>query len=317
LGKVKGSKGKHRCVKALREKVKNVSFLFTFVKLHTMDVKLAKELFPVRDKNSRKGNNGKALVVGGSWLYHGAPVLSSLAAQRTGVDLLYLAVPKPLVPSIRAISPDLIVFPLPDLKFTKGSARRLLKRLPEVDSVLLGPGMGKRAVEGLKTFLQGDLDEGIRFVLDADALRHELLPFVRGKAIITPHAGEFKRLFDVDLSEFKLEERAEKVKEKAKEYDLTILLKGRVDVISDGSKVFLNRTGNSGMSVGGTGDVLAGIALAFLSRGLKPLHAASLAAFFNGLAGDRARERYGFHFTAKMMLEEIPSVMKDFDVEVE
>lgn len=287
------------------------------MELRTVDTKLAKELFPVRSKNSRKGNNGKALVVGGSWLYHGAPVLSSLAAQRTGVDLLYLAVPKPLVPSVRAISPDLIIFPLPDLKFTKGSAKRLLKRLPEVDSILLGPGMGKQAVEGLKTFLQGDLDEGIRFVLDADALRHELLSLVRGKAIITPHIGEFKRLFNVDLSDFESEERVKKVKEKAKEYDLTVLLKGRIDIISDGSKAFLNRTGNCGMSVGGTGDVLAGMALAFLSRGLKPLYAASLAAFFNGLAGDRARERYGFHFTAKMMLEEIPFIMKDFDVEVE
>ncbi len=280
-----------------------------------VDEGLIRRIYPPRSPTSRKGQNGRLLVVGGSWLYHGAPVLASLAAQRAGVDLLYLAVPKALVPSVRAISPDLIVFPLPDLKFTRGSARRLLKKMPEVDAVLIGPGLGKGSLEGARTFLQELADTDLRYVLDADALRPELIPIVRDRAIITPHAGEFKRLFGEDLMDKNAEERAELVMEMAKRERLTILLKGPVDVISDGNEVYLNRTGNSGMSVGGTGDVLSGIVSAFVARGLPLVHAAVLGAFFNGLAGDRAREKYGFHFTASMMLEEVPHVMKPFDRE--
>ncbi len=280
-----------------------------------VDEGLIRRIYPIRSPGSRKGQNGRLLVVGGSWLYHGAPVLASLAAQRTGVDLLYLAVPKALVPSVRAISPDLIVIPLPDLKLTRGSARRLLKKMPEVDAVLIGPGLGKASLDGIRTFLQELIDTGLRYVLDADALRTEVLPLVRDKAIITPHVGEYKRLFNVDLSGMEVEERAEEVLKRAREEKLTIALKGRIDVVSDGKEVYLNRTGNSGMSVGGTGDVLSGIISAFAARGLSLLHAALLGMYFNGLAGDGAKEKYGFHFTASMMLEEIPYVMKPYDKE--
>ncbi len=285
------------------------------VQIKKVDEKVVKEIYPTRKKFSRKGQNGRVLVVGGSWLYHGAPVLASLAAQRTGIDLLYLAVPKPLVPSVRAISPDLIVIPLPDLKFTRGSARRLIKKMPEVDSILLGPGMGKEALEGLKIFLQELKDSSHSYTLDADALRPELIPLVRGKAIITPHTGEFKRLFKEDLSNLDFAERAEKVIKKAKEEDVTILLKGPIDVISNGEEVYVNETGNSGMSTGGTGDVLSGMTVAFQSKHIPHIHAAILAAYFNGLAGDRARGKYGFHFTASMVIDEIPFVMKEFDKE--
>ena len=280
-----------------------------------LDEGLVRQIYPSRPPSSRKGQNGRLLVVGGSWLYHGAPVLASLAAQRAGVDLLYLAVPKALVPSVRALSPDLIVIPLPDLKFTRGSARRLLKKMPEVDAVLIGPGLGKGSVEGTKTLLQELADSGLRYVLDADALRQEIIPIVRDKAVITPHSGEFKRLFGEDLSGKGPKDRAEVVLRTAKEERLTILLKGPTDVISDGREVYLNKTGNSGMSVGGTGDVLSGIVSAFVARGLPLLYAAILGAYFNGLAGDKAKEKYGFHFTASMMLDQIPEVMKPFDKE--
>lgn len=281
-----------------------------------VDEELVRRIYPARSRTSREGENGRLLVIGGSWLHHGAPVLASLGAQRAGVDLLYLAVPKALTPAVRAISPDLIVFPLPDLKFTKGSARRLLKRMPEVDAVLIGPGLGKGSIEGAKVLLQELLDSKLRYVLDADALYPELLPFVKGRAVITPHIAEFKRLFGVDISDKDVEDRSKYVMEAAMREGVTILLKGPTNVISDGNEVYINATGNPGMTVGGVGHVLSGIVAAFVARGLPLLHAAILGAFFNGLAGDRAREKYGFHFTASMMVEELPHVMKPFDKEV-
>lgn len=270
-----------------------------------------------RRKYSRKGENGIVLVVGGSWLYHGAPALAAMASFRCGIDLVYIAVPEKITTAIRALSPNFIVLPLPDLKLTKGSVRRLEKILPEVDAAVVGPGLVPKDADALTFLLKELLEKDIALVLDAAALIPDVLAVVKGKRVVlTPHAGEFKRLFGIELTK-SAEERAVHVKEKASEYSLTILLKGVVDVISDGETVVLNRTGTSAMTVGGTGDVLSGLVAGFLSKGAKPIEAAVAAARVNGLAGERATVRLGYHIVATDLLDEIPQILKAYDVIVE
>ncbi len=281
-----------------------------------IDDEFVRKIYPARRKGSHKGQNGRVLIVGGGWMYHGAPLLASLAALKTGVDLVYVAAPKPICDPLRSFSPDLIVIPLPDYKFTKGSARKLLKLAPEVDAVLIGNGMGKGNSEAISLFIR--LTKVGQLVIDADGIDRTAVENLSGKRVIlTPHEGEFKRVSGIDLAGKQFEEKMDIVKEFAGRTGVTVILKGAVDIISDGKAVLLNRTGNAGMTAGGTGDALAGLATAFLSKQLEPLHAASLAAYFNGLAGDMALENYGLHFTASDMIKFYPNVMKPYDRLVE
>ena len=111
---------------------------------------IVRKFIPTRMINSRKGDNGKVLVVGGSYMYHGAPILSSLAALRTGSDLVYTSVPKNNVQATRAASPDLIVIPLADSKLTRGAVNKLLGQIPAgIDSAAIGMGLAIQDIEAL------------------------------------------------------------------------------------------------------------------------------------------------------------------------
>lgn len=273
----------------------------------------AKTILKPRSPDSRKGENGVVAVVGGGRLYHGAPFLSAAAALRSGVDLVYLCVPQPIATAVRALSPDFIVIPRPDVKLTVGAVNKLLKWLPDVGAAVVGPGLGRQKMDGACKLVRELAFKGVKLVLDADALNKGVVEAAGGReAVVTPHAGEFKRVFDVELDRT-VESRVEKVREMAERSRVTILLKGRVDVISDGVRVALNYTGSPAMTVGGTGDVLSGVTAALLAKGVEPFYAASLAAYFNGLAGENAAEKRGMHIVASDLLEEIPRVMMKFD----
>ncbi|MEM0123229.1 MAG: NAD(P)H-hydrate dehydratase [Conexivisphaerales archaeon] len=277
-----------------------------------IDEAFIRSIYPSRKKGSHKGQNGRVLIVGGGWMYHGAPLLASMAALKVGVDLVYVAVPRPICDPIRSFSPDLIVMPLPDYKFTNGSARKLLKLEPEVDAVLIGNGMGKGNSGAISLFVRLTKIEGL--VIDADGIDKAAVESLNGKrTILTPHEGEFRRVSGIDLTGKEFEEKMNVVKEFAAKTGVTVILKGPIDIITDGKEILLNRTGNAGMTAGGTGDALAGLATAFMSKQLEPLLAASLAAYFNGLAGDLALETYGLHFTASDMIKFYPYVMSPYD----
>jgi NAD(P)H-hydrate epimerase len=278
-----------------------------------IDGTLIARLMPPRRRTSRKGENGVVLVVGGSKLYHGAPTLAALSALRSGVDLVFVAVPEPIAAPVRSISPALIVFPLPDSKLTRGAADRLLKWLPRVDVAILGPGLGRQRTDGLRHLIQELKLRGVRLLLDADALQPEVVEVAaHHPTVITPHAGEFRRVFGVEPGP-DLEARVQLVGRQAEEKGLVILLKGPVDVVSDGANVYVNRTGTPAMTVGGTGDVLSGLVGGLMAYGLPPLEAAIAGAYINGLAGERAAERLGLHLTPLDLVEAIPYVMKQFD----
>ncbi|AJZ75474.1 NAD(P)H-hydrate dehydratase [Candidatus Nitrosotenuis cloacae] len=267
-----------------------------------------------RKQDSRKGQNGKVLVVGGSYMYHGAPVLASLAALRVGTDLVYTAVPKINASATRAISPNLIVIPMVDAKLTRGSANKLLGQVQSgLDSATIGMGLAIADEEGLKNLVKSLLDQDVRLSLDASALIGAILPIISGKnVVLTPHAGEFQRLFGV-LPSNKIKERITLVERFAKEHQTTILLKGATDVISNGNQTYINPKNLASMTVGGTGDVLSGLVAGLLSKNRNAIESATAASYVNGMAGKLAQRNHGFHIVATDLIDNISSAMKPFD----
>ena len=269
---------------------------------------------PPRKALSRKGDNGKILVIGGNYIYHGAPILSSIAALRTGADLVYTCVPKTHVMATRAFSPNLIVVPLVDAKLTRGSVQKLLGIIPkELDSATIGMGLGIQDREAIKILIKSLLDRAVMLSLDASCLVPEILPDIKDKkVVVTPHAGEFRRLFG-ELPPDNVKQRTRMVEKYAKENGVTILLKGPTDIVSDGNQTYLNPKNIAAMTVGGTGDVLSGVVAAMLSKNRNPVQAASAAVFVNGKAGYMAQKKYGLHIVATDLLDFIPFAMKPFD----
>ena len=285
------------------------------MKSETLTKNIIKGFMPTRNKSSRKGDNGKVLVVGGSYVYHGAPVLSSLAALRIGTDLDYTAVPKNNVQATRAISPDLIVIPLADAKLTRGSVNKLLGQIPkDLDSATIGMGLAIQDIEALKILVKSLLNRDVRLSLDASALVKSILPLIKGKnVVVTPHSGEFYRLFGEELPSEK-KNHVKFIEKVAKKYSVTILLKGQTDIISDGKRTFQNsKTESSAMTVGGTGDVLSGIISGLLARNRNSLESAAIAAYLNGLCGKYVQKEIGIHMVASDLINALPYVAKTFD----
>jgi hydroxyethylthiazole kinase-like uncharacterized protein yjeF len=150
-------------------------------------------------------------------------------------------------------------------------------------------------------------------LIDADALKSISIikkGISNGFVVITPHAGEFEAVSGTSPSR-DMKKRIEQVRDFASKAGLIALLKGHVDVISDGIRLKLNNTGNPGMTVGGTGDVLSGIIAGLMAQGVDAYRAAVAGAFVNGAAGDFAAEKYGFHLTPTDLLEYIPKLLSE------
>ena len=275
---------------------------------------MVKKYIPPRNLNSRKGDNGKVLVVGGSYMYHGAPILSSLAALRTGADLVYTAVPKVNAQASRAISPDLIVIPLADSKLTRGSVNKLLGQIPVgIDSAAIGMGLAVENIEALKLLIKSLIERDVRLSLDASALRKEILPIIKGKnVVVTPHSGEFERIFGEKIPSNK-KTRISTLEKLAKKNSITILLKGQDDIITDGVMTLINSKNTPAMTVGGTGDVLSGIVASMMSRNRNVMEAAASAAFLNGQAGKLIQKQFGTHMIATDLIDVLPLASKVFD----
>ncbi|GFN41984.1 MAG: NAD(P)H-hydrate dehydratase [Thaumarchaeota archaeon] len=280
----------------------------------TLQTTIVKKFIPARKANSRKGENGTVLVVGGSYIYHGAPILSSLAALRAGTDLVYTSVPKINAQSTRAISPNLIVIPLVDQKLTRGAVRKLLGAIPKnLDSATIGMGLAIAEKTSLNILVESLIKNDIRVSLDASALVSDILPVISNKnAVVTPHAGEFKRLFGISPPENQ-KQRISMVEKFARKHGITILLKGQTDVVSDGKTTYLNPKKIPAMTVGGTGDVLSGLVAGILSKNRNALESAAAATYINGLAGKLVQKKLGLHMTSMDLIDAIPQVMKPFD----
>ena len=275
---------------------------------------LVKAFIPSRDNNSRKGNNGKVLIVGGSYIYHGAPALSSLAALRSGSDLVYTCVPKINAFSTRSISPDLIVIPMADSKLTRGTTNKLLGQVPvDIDSATIGMGLAIQDVEAIKLLVRSLLDRNVRISLDASCLVKEILPIIEGQnVVVTPHSGEFKRIFG-DQIENEINSKIVLCEKYAKKYSISILLKGQDDIITNGDITYTNSTLTPCMTVGGTGDVLSGLTAGFLARNKNMIESASAATFVNGAAGEILQNEFGNHILASDLISTLPRVLNSFN----
>jgi NAD(P)H-hydrate epimerase len=267
-----------------------------------------------RPLSAHKGDFGRLLVVGGSEVFSGAPTLVSLAALRTGVDIAYLAAPTKTAQAISSMSPDLITIKLDGNHLNPSNVASLKAYIEAVDAVVVGPGLGlhSETKQFVKDFVGAVENAGKPLLLDADGLKAfaEFKRPLKIPVVFTPHAGEYGVLAGRKLPE-NLEERVIKVQETAEELDAVILVKGQVDVVCDEKHVKLNFTGNPGMTVGGTGDVLSGVVGAFLAQKTNPFEAAVAGAFVNGAAGDFVASEIGYHLVATDLLEWIPRVLDD------
>ncbi len=265
------------------------------------------ELYPVPKQYSHKGNNGVVTVVGAG-AFTGAAVFSTLAAYRTGADLVYTFVPGDSVRTVASFSPSIMAFPAGENSLSAESIDDMMPWIGRSGAVLVGPGTDASSGDFIRTLI-GRIT--CPLVIDAGGIevagRHRDL--LRGKdAVITPHAREFTALTGARLQE-DTDSRRQDVMKWAAELGVTILLKGAVDIISDGKRVRLNDTGNPGMTVGGTGDVLAGVVAALMSKGLGAFNAARLGAYINGCAGDLCFRRKAYGLMANDVIEAIPDVL--------
>ncbi len=251
---------------------------------------------PKKPSGAHKGWAGYVLVIGGG-PYQGAPFLAGTAALRSGADVVRVATP------VAGFMPDLILERLPGNKVGKEHLTRLLALAESADVVIAGPGLGADS-ESLEVASQV-VSAAKRAVVDADLLRNPL-PKAREQTIYTPHAGEFARVF-CPVPE-KLGERGIIVREAAKRAGGTVLLKGAVDVISDGSRVKFNRSGAPGMTTGGTGDVLSGVCGGLLAR-MDAFEAACAAVHAAGLAGELADEDTGDGLIATDLLRHLAYIV--------
>ncbi len=275
------------------------------------DVSLATK---TRSPTAHKGDFGKLLVLGGSQVYSGAPTLVSMAALRTGVDIVYTAAPEKTAYAISALSPDLITVKLEGENLKPSNMDTIKPYLTSVDAVVIGPGLGLTAETS--KFVKACIDEVEKakkpLLLDADGLK-AFAKFQRPlkvPLVLTPHQGEYAILAGQKLPE-RRDEAISVIQETAKKLNATILVKGKVDVVCDAERVKLNFTGNPGMTVGGTGDVLSGIIGGLLAQKVDSFEAAVAGAFVNGAAGDFVANEIGFHMVATDIIEWIPHILDD------
>lgn len=270
------------------------------------------DILPDRDVLAHKGDFGRILLLCGSRGYTGAAYLAAMGALRSGAGLVYLGVTESIyaIEAVKLNEP--IVFPLPDEggMLAVSAVEQIRKLLPKMDAVLVGPGLGqsKGTLAALKTVLR---EFGGPVVLDADGInllaRHKYL--LRGRTaptVLTPHEGEFARLAGQITPD-----RQTAAEMLARELGCIVVLKGHGTIITDGVVCYQNTTGNPGMAVGGSGDVLAGMITSLLGQHIVPLEAAAVGTWLHGAAGDRCAEKLGqYAMLPTDLLEELPRLMK-------
>jgi ADP-dependent NAD(P)H-hydrate dehydratase / NAD(P)H-hydrate epimerase len=267
-----------------------------------------------RSTSAHKGDFGRLLVVGGSEVYSGAPTLVSLGALRTGIDLVYLAAPRKVAESVSSMSPDLIAIKLEGKNLSKDNIETIRPYLNMVDAVAMGPGLGLSPETGefVKLFVEEIEKTGKPLLLDADGLKAfaKFKRPLKTPLVLTPHSGEYAILTGTPLPENR-EERTLAVQKTAKKLKAVVLVKGKVDIICNSEKTKLNFTGNAGMTVGGTGDVLSGIIAGLMAQHVNSFEAAVAGAFVNGAAGDFVAEEIGFHMVASDIIDWVPQLLDD------
>ena len=269
-------------------------------------------LFPRPKTESHKGQNGSLLIVSGG-PFTGAPALVAMGALGMGADLVHIATPALAAQVVAGYSPNFIVHPLVGHRLLREDVEIIVELSAKADALAIGPGLGDSpgTLESNRAIIKA-VDKPL--VFDADAIRavgQDTTVLSKRKAVATPHSREFVALTGKTLPD-SLEDRAKMVQDAARSLGITILLKGHVDIVSDGARTKLNYTGNPGMTVGGTGDVLCGAVGGLLCKGVAPYDAARLGAFANGYAGDLAFKVKSYGLTATDVADNLGRVLAEF-----
>jgi len=280
---------------------------------------ILKNIYKPRPQDSKKYDFGLLLVIGGSEFYSGSPALSSMAAFRAGVDMVRIIAPKRAADIIASFSPNLAAYPLDGSWLERKHLATLIAMTESAKAVargntavVIGGGMG-RSEEVQEAILEYLSQVQVPVVIDADAI-HAVAKkpeIIAGKNfLITPHTYEFFVLTGKEVYQLSDEEKIKLVQAEAQRLQTTILLKGKLDVISNGKEVVVDKVGTPYMTVGGCGDTLAGICGALMARGINTFEAARASAFINGKAGEIAAKKLGESMTATDLIEAIPEAIR-------
>ncbi len=280
-----------------------------------MNVNQVKKLMD-RKKTSHKGENGYALVIGGSEEYVGAVVLAGLAALRAGCDAVTVAAPEKIAWAVNQYSPDLMTYKVKGSTFSIKNAKEMIKYADKFDAVLIGNGITRKADKFCQHFIKKSPKLK---VIDADALKS--LSFKEfSNSIITPHETELEVMLVNSHKEFLIPKlRSSNAKEKAEilqgnlryflQNNNVLLVKGPTDIIISRNKIAYNRTGNQGMTKAGTGDILAGLTVGFLAKTKDLFKSAVAASYINGYVGDLLlKKKRGYTFIASDILEDLEKI---------
>ena len=292
------------------------------IKVNWVTEKKASKWLPQRPPASYKGSYGRVLVVAGSTGMTGAAALASEAALRTGAGLVTLAIPESLNPILEQKLSEVMTLPLPETRegsFNVSSVTSILEYAEKNKSVLaIGPGLSQHpeTVGFIHRLIQENRRQelDLRIVIDADGLNalaqeKDLFHLLDEKTVLTPHPGEMSRLIDIPVSKLEAD-RIRTSEEFAKEYGVTLVLKGAPTVTSDPNNTWINSTGNAGMATAGMGDVLTGVIAGLIAQNISCEMAAPLGVYLHGLAGDIVAEQKGMHgLIASDVLNALPQTI--------
>lgn len=279
---------------------------------------ILKNIFKEKPIDSKKYDYGLVLVIGGSQFYSGSPALASVAAFRTGADMVRIIAPKRAADIIASLSPNLAAFPLEGDWLEKKHLATLISMTEGAKdvshgktAVVIGGGMG-RTTETQEAILEYLSGVSVPVVIDADAIHAVARKpgVISGKNfLITPNVYEFFILTGKEVSGLTDEEKIKMVESEATRLGTTILLKGVVDIISNGKETALDKAGSPYMSKGGCGDTLAGVCGALMARGFSAFETGQAAAFINGKAGEIASKNLKEGMLATDLIKAIPEVL--------
>lgn len=270
------------------------------------------DLLPDRDRDAHKGDFGRILLICGSRGYTGAAALAAMGALRSGAGLVYLAVPECIYQIEATKLTEAVVLPVPDNggMFSVEAIEAINALISRMDAVLIGPGLGQS--DGTMALLLYVLENYPGpVVVDADginllSLHKDLLRRRSGPTVLTPHEGEFKRLKPDFVGE-----RLKDASAFANEHQCILVLKGHETLTTNGRICYHNTTGNPGMAVGGSGDVLAGIIVSLIGQGIEPLLGTAAGVWLHGAAGDLSARRIGqYGMLPTDLLQDLPRLMK-------
>lgn len=271
------------------------------------------DILPDRKNDTHKGDYGKILLLCGARGYTGAAALAALGALRVGAGLVYLGVPECIYEIEAKRLLETIVLPLPDdgTTLSADALEEISVLLNKVDVVVIGCGLGQSAGTERVTKHVLSAFNGV-VVLDADAInviknQKEYIRDRKGLTVLTPHDGEYARLAGHSVGENRMGAAAEL----ANDLNAIVALKGHKTIITDGENAYINNTGNPGMAVGGSGDVLAGMIGGLVGQKIPPLEATACAVWIHGAAGDICAKEIGqYGMLPGDMLQSIPKLMK-------